>query len=153
MKTFDSSFFSYCVGCSGFHCTYLKPQTLVDSLDVVVASTTWLWLLEMLLCKSWMRNNGCCCKEKDLNEKNFLHNIVQSPNKRILALFFFGQFCDLAKMGKIHRKIPPKWAKWYILQFYFFETPFFFGGLSFWAMYKILVIFLKFRSTSSYWKK
>jgi hypothetical protein len=75
------------------------------------ASTTWLWLLEMLLCETWMCNTGCCCKEEDLNEKNFLHNIVKSPSKKLLAPFFFCQFCDLAKMGKIHRKIQPKWVK------------------------------------------
>jgi hypothetical protein len=43
MKTFYSSFFSYCMGSSGLHCTILTPQTLVDSSVVVATSTTWMW--------------------------------------------------------------------------------------------------------------
>jgi len=82
----------------------------VDSFVVAAPSTTWLWLLEMLLCKSWICDIGCCCKKEHLNEKNFLHNIIKSSSKRILVLILL-LICDLAKMGKLHRKIQPKWAK------------------------------------------
>jgi hypothetical protein len=88
MKTSYSSLFSYCMGYSGLHCILLRPQTLVDSSVVDTASTIWLWLLEMLLCESWMCDTGCCCKEEDFNEKKFLHNIVQYPGKTILVLLF-----------------------------------------------------------------
>jgi hypothetical protein len=54
-----------------------------------------------------------------------------------LAPFFFCQFCDLAKMGKIHRKIQPKWVKWYTLKNIFSKTTLFFGGLSFEPCIKI----------------